>query len=301
MKIKDILKNSLQVFSEYRREFYIYSIVWTILLAVSVMLSSMYQLTFLVIFCVLFPMQFAFDFIAKKASEHIALKENDFYFGFKKFLSSVIFGSKMAVKGFIISFLSFVAFTLIASIGVAFLISAWEPGLIEQLVNSSANLQEVYDQIMQVGWIVELGVITSVAGLAVAAVVYSLVGTNTNLAPLVCFDAPFDPDSGIRISREINSHNKKTFMKLNLLFLLFLIVAVGLGFGLYYLLFGYAVVNEIIALFLAILLSSILIAPINIIYHLAKYQYYMVYGRLEVNKIIEDLKKQQQKMYENQK
>ncbi len=304
MKTKDLFKKASETFAEYRKEFSIYCLVWIIIMGLALALSFVVQISFVLIFLLLFPIEFSLNFIAKKAGEHLPLDEKDFYFGFKSYPSSLIFGSKMNIKGLLMGFLWALISLLVGSLIIMLIFSQIEPALMNEIAGYANDVNRMVETIMAVKWVQELYLILyGVSGL-VFMLAFAIKGTPANMAAYVCFDAPFDPDSGVKISKRIVDKNKKQYTLINIIFVFLIALAAVVGFSFYYLTYGSLFVNQYAVLLISSLLAAFILAPLNIYYQLVKFQFYDAYGKPEIALIIEELKikreQAQQKMNEQQ-
>ena len=295
MKNRELFKKAGEVFIQYQRQLLIYSFVWAIILTIAIALSCLFQAWFVLVFFLFFPIQFALNFVAKKVSEHINLEDRDFYFGFKNMQGSLIFGAKTSMRGFGYGLLTAFIISMLSSIAIVLLFTRLEPTLWVNVQNNIQDITYAYNTILSVDWAQELFMYGSLLSIVGFAFVYAFSGLPSNMAEYVCFDLPFDPDSGVRISRRIVSKHKKQYFGLNCLLVLAVLIAGGLGYSFYYFTYGSIFTNSYAVVLIASLISSIFLAPIDIYYLLVKYQFFFAYGKPELLQILGEMKDRQER------
>lgn len=294
MKIRDFYKKASEIFAEYRRELCLYAFALIVIFTVSFAISQLFGLWFILIILLLFPIQFGLNYVGKKTSEHIALETSDLYHGFKNMTGSMLFGSKTGIRGAGFGFLgSLITLTVCATIIVA-LLGKLEPAVLDEIWNAAGTAEDVWTIFTSVDWVVELLLISYALAAAVFIIIFAIVGAPANLATYICLDMPFDPDSGVRISRRIVRKHRKQYLQINLTFALFVFLAILAGGGFYFLAYGTIFTNVYAVYVLTGLITAIPIVFLDIYYMLVKYQYYFAYGKPELTIVLAELKKAQE-------
>jgi hypothetical protein len=240
---------------------------------------------------VFLPIQFSFYIIAKKMIENKPIIPQDFYFGFRSILTSLVIGSKMMFRGFLNGLLSFIIVLLIGGIILSgYLINNY-PTLIEFIMNNTSNIEAISVQLDAYPSIINLVILIYIVAAIAATILYMLSASKFSIAPLIMFEAPFDINSAIKMSKDINKKNGN----LNLLiygvfFVVLTIILIGV-FLLTNYLFNAGLFEDLILVALIFLMLSLLIAPLNILFVIAKTSYYQLFAKAQVNTIIEELKK----------
>jgi hypothetical protein len=291
MKLKSVFKSTLSIAAKHRDIFLVFSFVYSILIFATLFLGSLGGLTLVLSVFVFLPIQFSFYIIAKKMIENKPIIPQDFYFGFRSMLTSLVIGSKMMFRGFLNGLLSFIIFLLIGGIILSgYLINNY-PTLIEFIMNNTSNIEAISVQLDAYPNIINLVIIIYIVAALSAAILYMLSASKFSIAPLIMFEAPFDINSAIKMSKDINKKNGN----LNLLiygvfFVVLIIILIGV-FLLSNYLFNAGVFEDLILVALIFLMLALLIAPLNILFVIAKTSYYQLFAKAQVIAIIEELKK----------
>lgn len=293
LNIKTALRDGAGTMVEHSGQFLLYSVAWAIVVGSAIFLGGMYGLSFVAIFLVYLPVQTSLAMIAKNAVDQRDLSNNDFYFGFKMMMPSLVLQSKMVMRGFLLSFLTFMATLFLSSLIVGFLIQRLEPSLFQSLMQST-DLLAIYDSLNNLPWFSLSLLISIILSLLVAAITYLLTGCPTNFAPFISFETPFNQDAAVTLSKRIVHPVKKTFFYFNLIFLLFLIPVAVLGGAMYYLLINFTVWNELLIGFLTTLLIAFCLAPINLLHQVSSYHFYRQRFQAEIKVIYQDFLKRSQ-------
>lgn len=290
MKFKNILKSTFYIVSKHFNIFLVFSFVYAILVFATLFLGSLGGLTLVLAIFVFLPVQFSFYIIAKKMLENKPIIPEDFYFGFRSILTSLVVGSKMIFKGFLNGLLVFVISLLVGGVVLSSYLINNYPTLIEFIMNNTANIDAITTQLDAYPNIVNLVLIIYIISGLIAAFVYVLNASNYSIAPLIMFEAPFDINSAIKMSKDINKKNGNVNL---VLYSFFLIIGILIVAGILFLtnfLFNAALFEDLVLVALVFMVFSLLIAPLNILFVIAKTSYYQLHAKAEVIKIIEELK-----------
>jgi hypothetical protein len=291
MNLKSVFKSTLSIAAKHRDIFLVFSFVYSILIFATLFLGSLGGLTLVLSVFVFLPIQFSFYIIAKKMIENKPIIPQDFYFGFRSILTSLVIGSKMMFRGFLNGLLSFIIVLLIGGIILSgYLINNY-PTLIEFIINNTSNIEAISVQLDAYPSIINLVILIYIVAAIAATILYMLSASKFSIAPLIMFEAPFDINSAIKMSKDINKKNGN----LNLLiygvfFVVLTIILIGV-FLLTNYLFNAGLFEDLILVALIFLMLSLLIAPLNILFVIAKTSYYQLFAKAQVNTIIEELKK----------
>jgi hypothetical protein len=291
MNLKSVFKSTLSIAAKHRDIFLVFSFVYSILIFATLFLGSLGGLTLVLSVFVFLPIQFSFYIIAKKMIENKPIIPQDFYFGFRSILTSLVIGSKMMFRGFLNGLLSFIIVLLIGGIILSgYLINNY-PTLIEFIMNNTSNIEAISVQLDAYPSIINLVILIYIVAAIAATILYMLSASKFSIAPLIMFEAPFDINSAIKMSKDINKKNGN----LNLLiygvfFVVLTIILIGV-FLLTNYLFNAGLFEDLILVALIFLMLSLLIAPLNILFVIAKTSYYQLFAKAQVNTIIEELKK----------
>ena len=291
MNLKSVFKSTLSIAAKHRDIFLVFSFVYSILIFATLFLGSLGGLTLVLSVFVFLPIQFSFYIIAKKMFENKPIMTQDFYFGFRSILTSLVIGSKMMFRGFLNGLLSFIIILLIGGIILSTYLINNYPTLIEFIMNNTTNIEAISVQLDAYPAIINLVIIIYIVAAMVAIILYVLSASKFSVAPLIMFEAPFDINSAIKMSKDINKKNGN----LNLLiygvfFVMLVLIAVGVLVLTNYL-FNAGFFEDLILVALIFLMLSLLIAPLNILFVIAKTSYYQLFAKAQVNAIIEELKK----------
>jgi hypothetical protein len=291
MNLKSVFKSTLSIAAKHRDIFLVFSFVYSILIFATLFLGSLGGLTLVLSVFVFLPIQFSFYIIAKKMIENKPIIPQDFYFGFRSILTSLVIGSKMMFRGFLNGLLSFIIVLLIGGIILSgYLINNY-PTLIDFIMNNTSNIEAISVQLDAYPSIINLVILIYIVAAIAATILYMLSASKFSIAPLIMFEAPFDINSAIKMSKDINKKNGN----LNLLiygvfFVVLTIILIGV-FLLTNYLFNAGLFEDLILVALIFLMLSLLIAPLNILFVIAKTSYYQLFAKAQVNTIIEELKK----------
>jgi hypothetical protein len=208
-------------------------------------------------------------------------------------MPSLVLQSKMVMRGFLLSFLTFMATLFLSSLIVGFLVQRFEPSLFQALIQST-DILLIYDSLSILPWFTLSLLISIIVSLLVAAITYLLTGCPTNFAPFISFETPFNQDAAVALSKRIVQPVKKTFFYFNLIFLLFLLPVAVLGGAMYYLLINFTVWNELLIGFLTTLLVAFCLGPINLLHQVSSYHFYRQRFQAEIKAIYQDFLKRSQ-------
>jgi hypothetical protein len=290
MKFKNILKSTFYVVSKHLNIFLVFSFVYAILVFATLFLGSLGGLTLALAIFVFLPVQFSFYIIAKKMLENKPIVPQDFYFGFRSILTSLVVGSKMIFKGFLNGIFVFVIALLAGGVALSSYLINNYPTLIEFIMNNTSNIDAITTQLDAYPSIVNLVLIIYIIAALIGSFFYILQASKYSIAPLIMFEAPFDINSAIKMSKDINQKNGKTNV---VLYSFFLIIAIAFSVGILILanlLFNAGLFDDLVLVALIFMMFSLLIAPLNILFVVAKTSYYQLHAKAEVIKIIEELK-----------
>ena len=291
MNLKSVFKSTLSIAAKHRDIFLVFSFVYSILIFATLFLGSLGGLTVVLAVFVFLPIQFSFYIIAKKMLENKPIMTQDFYFGFRSMLTSLVIGSKMMFRGFLNGLLSFIIVLLIGGIILStFLINNY-PTLIEFIMNNTTNIEAISIQLDAYPVIVNLVILIYVVAALAATILYMLIASKFSIAPLIMFEAPFDINSAIKMSKDINKKNGNLNVLIyGIFFVVLAFILVGVVLLANYL-FNAGVFEDLILIALIFLMLSLLIAPLNILFVIAKTSYYQLFAKAQVNAIITELKK----------
>ena len=290
MKIRNILSHAFKVVAKHRDIFLVFSFVYAVMLFTALFLGALGGLTLVLVIFVFLPLQFSFYLIAKKMQEEKPIEPNDIYLGFKGILTSLALGSKMMFRGFLNGVVAFVIGLLVGGIGLSYFIMSNYPSLLEVIMANPSNLDLIVVELDRYPLVVNLVIIIYLLALVFAGFIYLKEASKNSIAPLVLFEAPFDLNSSIRISRKVNKLKQNKLTLIYLIFLVALIVVTSLSFGLGAYLFNASGLDELVLVALIFMMFSLLFAPLNILFVVVKSSYYQLFAKKEVLKILEEIK-----------
>ncbi len=289
--MKAIIKRAFSVLAEYQKELYAFMFALVIIFTIVFSVGLSIGLGALLIFVVIFPFQLSLTFIAKLAGDYMPIEPRAFYYGYKMFPSSLVFGSKQSLKGFLIGLLCALGASLIMAGVIIKLTEILDPALFNALIEAvgSGNVEEVFDSIMKVDWVQELSIATyGVMGI-VFLIFYALFGMNSGLGAYFCFSVPLTIDEGINLSRKVSKAHKKQSRAMNLICVLIFAIGAALGVTFYLLTYGSIFVNQYVCVILASFIASLIIAPLDVVYQLVRYQFVIEYGKQEMDNVVQKL------------
>lgn len=290
MKIRNILTHAFRVAAKHKQIFFVFSFVYAVMLFAALFLGALGGLTLVLVIFIFLPMQLSFYLIAKKMQELKPIEPNDIYLGFKSFLTAIALGSKMMFRGFLNAIIWFIISLLVGGIALSYYLMNNIPTLIEFILANSNDLEAIMIKLDSYPQVVTLVLVIYAAAVFIAGLIYINDASKNSIAPFILFEAPFDLNSSIRLSRKVNKLKQNKLYGLYLIFFLMLILIIGVTLFLSEYLFNIGVISDLVLVAMILMMVALLFAPLNLMFVIVKSSYYHLFGKTEVYQLIEEIK-----------
>lgn len=251
------LKESTLLWAKQKNKLLAFSLGWSILIAASFYFSYIYGFLVLAIIFVFLPLEFSFALIARKITENRTVDNQDFYVGFKAFMTSLVLSSKLMLKGFLWALLTGFVLALIGS-AIVLMVAAPE---IMQLTNYEQIVEAMLNNVDLVNGLT----LVSLVSFALAGVIYNLTSYRGQMTPYILFDTNYSVDISKKMSESYTQKDKKIIIQSKLVFYAYYLACTIIGILIAYLFKQNNILNEQFSAFLGFLIAALLIAPIRML------------------------------------
>lgn len=290
MNIGKILKAAAVSFKNERAKLITFGVAWGILISliflfVFFILGSL-GFGLLASFIVFLPLHLSLSFIAIKVVNRDVVNMNDFYLGFKNFRLVSTSQTAIFLKGILFSILGFFIGVVFSALVMASAIYITRGDEIISLLQNG-DLESLATYFESIEWMPLAITISNIVSFVFAGLFFIFKGMDKSFTNYISMDVGFMVGDSMEISERFLKANKRSYFRVNFVFLLFFIPIITILFMLDY---GLTFLN--VDAFLSFSISSVIsfvLMGILIVYrHLANYHIFRHYFKKTACEMFEE-------------